>query len=94
MIIKLTSYVTDSSYGEKNGLITANRQVETPCLLAVDEISFVFEALETIVGRSQIKLKSGTMITVKESLDEIFEMVNPRWSDLCDHLAPSTAISE
>lgn len=90
MIIKLTSYVTDNSYGEKNGIVTSSRQVETPCLLATDEISFVFEAMETIVGRSQIKLKSGTMITVKETLDEIHKMVkSPNWSD-----EPSTAISE
>jgi hypothetical protein len=82
MFIKITSYIQNPDYAANDtGIITKNAMVEQPCILNDEEILFIFPTNNTVVGKSQIKLRNGSILTAKESLDELEALLIPDLSN-------------
>lgn len=76
MFLKLTSYVQNPDYEEsKKGLILNNQWRETPCMINGEEIIFVFPAEKTSHGKSMVKFRNGTTLTMKETFKEISDLL-------------------
>lgn len=76
MFIELTSFVQNKDYSEKSGLIVRDQWVETKCVVNSEEILFIMPTAGSEVGSSLIKFKNGSMLTFKETVKEIKDLIN------------------